>query len=159
MLNVLQIRDFAIIDTLELTVRPGLTVLTGETGAGQIHPGGCAAASGRARAGAEMIRHGAERAELSATFDVRTAPAELAQWLEQQALGADELIVRRMISADGRSRAWLNGQPVPLQLLREAGNLLIDIHGQHEFQSLTRAVRQRELLDEYGGLEARAAEV
>ncbi len=159
MLNVLQIRDFAIIDALELTVRPGLTVLTGETGAGksilvdalQLLAGG--------RAGAEMIRHGAERAELSATFDVRSAPTELAQWLERQALGGNELIVRRMISADGRSRAWLNGQPVPLQLLRETGDLLVDIHGQHEFQSLTRAARQRELLDEYGGLESRAAEV
>jgi len=159
MLNLLQIRDFAIIDALELTVRPGLTVLTGETGAGKSILVDALQLLAGARAGAEMIRHGAERAELSAAFDVRTASAELAQWLERQALGGDELIVRRMISADGRSRAWLNGQPVPLQLLREAGNLLIDIHGQHEFQSLTRAARQRDLLDEYGGLESRAAEV
>jgi DNA repair protein RecN (Recombination protein N) len=159
MLNVLQIRDFAIIDTLELTVRPGLTVLTGETGAGKSILVDALQLLAGARAEAQMIRHGAERAELSATFDVRDAPPELAQWLEQQALGGEELIVRRMISADGRSRAWLNGQPVPLQLLREAGNLLIDIHGQHEFQSLTRTARQRELLDEYGGLEPRAAEL
>ena len=90
---------------------------------------------------------------------MRDAPPELAQWLERQALGGDELIVRRMISADGRSRAWLNGQPVPVQLLREAADLLIDIHGQHEFQSLTRAARQRELLDEYGTLTAPLEEV
>lgn len=159
MLNVLQIRDFAIIDTLELTVRPGLTVLTGETGAGKSILVDALQLLAGARAEAQVIRHGAERTELSATFDVRDAPPELAQWLERQALGGDELIVRRMISADGRSRAWLNGQPVPLQLLREAGNLLIDIHGQHEFQSLTRTARQRELLDEYGGLEPRAAEL
>ena len=159
MLNVLQIRDFAIIDTLELTVRPGLTVLTGETGAGKSILVDALQLLAGARAEAQVIRHGAERTELSASFDVRDAPPELAQWLERQALGGDELIVRRMISADGRSRAWLNGQPVPLQLLREAGNLLIDIHGQHEFQSLTRTARQRELLDEYGGLEPRAAEL
>ena len=159
MLNFLQIRDFAIIDRLELSLRPGLTVLTGETGAGksilvdalQLLAGG--------RAGPEMIRHGAERAEISGTFDLTDAPAALAEWLEAQALGGAELMIRRMLSADGRSRAWLNGQPVPVQLLREAGDLLIDIHGQHEFQSLTRAVSQRELLDEYGGLAQRSAEV
>ena len=159
MLTVLAIRDFAIIDALELTLRPGLTVLTGETGAGKSILVDALQLLAGARAGAEMVRHGAERADLSATFDVRGAPAELAEWLAQQALGGDELIVRRMLGVDGRSRAWLNGQPVPLQLLREAGSLLIDIHGQHEFQSLTRATRQRELLDEYGGLEPLAAEV
>ena len=150
MLTTLQIRDFAIIDQLELTLRPGLTVLTGETGAGksilvdalQLLAGG--------RGAAEMIRHGAERADLSATFDLRGAAADLKEWLERQAIEDEELIVRRVLGADGRSRAWLNGQPVPVQLLREAADLLIDIHGQHEFQSLTRAARQRELLDEFG---------
>ena len=159
MLNALKIRDFAIIEELELALHPGLTVLTGETGAGksilvdalQLIAGG--------RAGAEMIRHGAERADITATFDVRAAPPELREWLEGQAISDDELIVRRLLAADGRSRAWLNGQPVPVQLLREAGGLLIDIHGQHEFQSLARATRQRELLDEYGGLGSRLAEV
>ena len=65
-----------------------------------------------------------------------------------------ELLLRRVVGSDGRSRAYLNGQSVPVQLLREAGNILIDIHGQHEFQSLTRAAAQRELLDGYGDLEA-----
>ena len=159
MLTALQIRDFAIIDQLELELRPGLTVLTGETGAGksilvdalQLLAGG--------RSGPEMIRHGAERAELCGTFDLTGAPQALTDWLEAQALAGSELIVRRVLGADGRSRAWLNGQSVPVQLLREAGNLLIDIHGQHEFQSLMRPACQRDLLDEYGGLEPQLAAV
>jgi DNA repair protein RecN (Recombination protein N) len=151
MLTFLQIRDFAIIDSIELELRPGLTVLTGETGAGksilvdalQLLAGG--------RAGAEVVRHGSERAEISGTFDLAQAPRELKRWMEEQSLGGgDELIIRRVVAADGRSRAYLNGQSVPVQLLREAGNILIDIHGQHEFQSLMRTSAQRELLDGYG---------
>jgi DNA repair protein RecN (Recombination protein N) len=159
MLTHLQIRDFAIIDAVELELRPGLTVLTGETGAGksilvdalQLLAGG--------RAGAEVVRHGAERAEVSATFELSKAPRELKQWLEEQSLSGPELIVRRVVGSDGRSRAYLNGQSVPVQLLREAGNILIDIHGQHEFQSLTRSAAQRELLDAYGSLTALVGQV
>ena len=151
MLIYLQIRDFAIIDSVELDLRPGLTVLTGETGAGksimvdalQIIAGG--------RAGAEAVRANAERAEISATFDLLRSPRELKQWLEEQSITTDgELSVRRVVATDGRSRAYLNGQSVPVQLLRELGNILIDIHGQHEFQSLTRNAAQRELLDDFG---------
>ena len=160
MLTHLQIRDFAIIDAIELELRPGLTVLTGETGAGksilvdalQLLAGG--------RAGAEVVRHGSERAEISGTFDLGQAPRELKQWLEEQSLGGSEdLIIRRVVSSDGRSRGYLNGQSVPLQLLREAGNILIDIHGQHEFQSLMRTSAQRELLDGYGKHEALVGQV
>jgi DNA repair protein RecN (Recombination protein N) len=151
MLTHLQIRDFAIIDAIELELRPGLTVLTGETGAGksivvdalQLLCGG--------RAGAEVIRDGAERAEVSATFDLLRAPRELKRWLDEQSIGAEsELAVRRVVATDGRSRAYLNGQVVPVQLLKDLGAILIDIHGQHEFQSLTRGAAQRELLDDFG---------
>ncbi|HKZ74366.1 MAG TPA: DNA repair protein RecN, partial [Steroidobacteraceae bacterium] len=160
MLTFLQIRDFAIIDSIELEFRPGLTVLTGETGAGksiivdalQLLAGG--------RAGAEVVRHGAERAEVSATFDLARAPRDLGRWLEEQSIEAEsELAVRRVVSADGRSRAYLNGQSVAVQLLRDAGLALIDIHGQHEFQSLTRPAAQRELLDAYGRTEPLADQV
>jgi DNA repair protein RecN (Recombination protein N) len=160
MLTHLQIRDFAIIDSVELELRRGLTVLTGETGAGksilvdalQLLAGG--------RAGAEVVRHGAERAEVSGTFELSQAPRELTQLLEEQSVsGAGDLIVRRVVAADGRSRAYLNGQAVPVQLLREAGNILIDIHGQHEFQSLTRSAAQRVLLDGYGSLTGLTAQV
>ncbi len=160
MLTHLQIRDFAIIDAIELELRPGLTVLTGETGAGksilvdalQLLAGG--------RAGAEVVRHGSERAEISGTFDLAQTPRELKQWLEEQSIsGGEDLIIRRVVTADGRSRAYLNGQSVPLQLLREAGNILIDIHGQHEFQSLVRGAAQRELLDGYGKHESLVGQV
>jgi DNA repair protein RecN (Recombination protein N) len=160
MLTYLQIRDFAIIDAIELELRPGLTVLTGETGAGksilvdalQLLAGG--------RAGAEVVRHGSERAEITGTFDLSKTPRELKQWLEEQSIvAADELSIRRVVGSDGRSRAYLNGQAVAVQLLREAGNILIDIHGQHEFQSLTRSAAQRDLLDGYGRLEQAAGQV
>jgi DNA repair protein RecN (Recombination protein N) len=159
-LTHLQIRDFAIIDAVELELRRGLTVLTGETGAGksilvdalQLLAGG--------RAGAEVVRHGAERAEVSGTFELGEAPRELKAWLEEQSVsGAGELTVRRVVGADGRSRAYLTGQAVPVQLLREAGNILVDIHGQHEFQSLTRSPAQRVLLDDYGSLSALTTQV
>jgi DNA repair protein RecN (Recombination protein N) len=160
MLTYLQIRDFAIIDAIELELHSGLTVLTGETGAGksilvdalQLLAGG--------RAGAEVVRHGAERAEITGTFDLTRTPRELKRWLEEQSITAgDELAIRRVVSSDGRSRAYLNGQAVAITLLREAGNILIDIHGQHEFQSLTRSAAQRELLDGYGRLEPAVGQV
>src|SRR6201996_3023195 len=160
MLTYLQIRDFAIIDSIELELRQGLTVLTGETGAGKSILVDALRLLAGGRAGAEAVRHGSERAEITGTFDLTKTPRELKRWLEEQAIVAsDELSIRRVISSGGRSRAYLNGQAVAVQLLREAGNILIDIHGQHEFQSLTRGAAQRELLDGYGRLEQSAGQV
>jgi len=151
MLTYLQIRDFAIIDAIEIEFRPGLTVLTGETGAGKSIVVDALQLLAGGRAGAEAVRHGAEKAEVAATFDLTKTPRELKRWLDEQSISADsELSIRRVITGDGRSRAYLNAQSVPVQLLREVGSILIDIHGQHEFQSLTRTAAQRELLDEFG---------
>jgi DNA repair protein RecN (Recombination protein N) len=151
MLTHLQIRDFAIIDLIELEVRAGLTVLTGETGAGKSIVVDALALLTGGKAGAEVVRAGTERAELSATFDIDKSPPALRELLAEQSIeAADELTLRRVISADGRSRAYINGVSVPVTLLREVGSLIVDIHGQHEFQSLTRPAAQRELLDEYG---------
>ena len=154
MLTHLQIRDFAIIDAIELEFAPGLTVLTGETGAGKSIIVDALQLLAGSRGGPEVVRAGAERAEICATFELARAPRELKRWLEEQSIAAnDELSIRRVVSAiDGRSRAYLNGQSVAVQLLREAGNILIDIHGQHEFQSLTRSAEQRDILDGYGKL-------
>ena len=151
MLTHLQIRDFAIIDLIELEVRAGLTVLTGETGAGKSIVVDALALLAGGKGGAEVVRAGTERAELSATFDISGSPAALRELLAEQSVDAeDELTVRRVIASDGRSRGYLNGVSVPLQLLRDVGGLIVDIHGQHEFQSLTRSSAQRELLDDFG---------
>ena len=160
MLTHLLIRDLAIVDTFELDFAPGLTVLTGETGAGKSIIVDALTLAGGARATADIIRAGAERAEICATFDLAQAPAALRELLAAQSIEADdELLVRRLVTADGRSRAYLNGQTVTLQVLREAVGELLDVHGQHEFQSLARPVAQRELLDGYGRLGAQLAAV
>ena len=151
MLTHLQIRDFAIIDLIDLEVRAGLTVLTGETGAGKSIVVDALSLLAGGKGGAEVVRAGTERAELSATFDISGSSAALREILAEQSVDAeDELTVRRVIANDGRSRGYLNGVSVPLQLLRDVGGLIVDIHGQHEFQSLTRASAQRELLDDFG---------
>jgi len=151
MLTHLQIRDFAIIDLIELEVRAGLTVLTGETGAGKSIVVDALALLSGGKGGAEVVRAGTERAELSATFDISDSPPELRDLLKEQSIEADdELTMRRVIAADGRSRGYINGVSVPLTLLRDVGAQVVDIHGQHEFQSLTRPAAQRELLDDFG---------
>jgi DNA repair protein RecN (Recombination protein N) len=160
MLTHLQIRDLAIVDSLELDFSSGLTVLTGETGAGKSIVVDALTLACGARAAADQIRAGADKAEVAATFDIRQAPAALRAQLEAQSIEAEnELLVRRIINADGRSRAYLNGQAVPVQQLREIVGSLLDVHGQHEFQSLVRANSQRELLDHYGKLAPLAGEV
>ena len=154
MLRNLQIRDLAIIDAIEIDFASGLTVLTGETGAGKSMLVDALELLGGGRAGAEVVRAGAERADLSATVDIAQVGGKLRHVLEDQSIPHDgELLLRRVIGSDGRSRAWINGQSVPVNVLRTVGELLFDIHGQHEFQSLMRAEAQRELLDGFGQLE------
>ncbi len=160
MLLHLQIRDLAIIDAVEIDFNAGMTVLTGETGAGKSILVDALELLGGGRAGAEVVRGGAERADLSATVDIARVGGALQHVLKEQSISAeDELLLRRVIGADGRSRAWLNGQSVPVTLLRTIGELLFDIHGQHEFQSLMRPAAQRELLDGFGQLDALAGQV
>jgi DNA repair protein RecN (Recombination protein N) len=160
MLTSVQIRDLAIIERIEIEWRPGLTVLTGETGAGKSIVVDALQLLAGARAGAEVVRHGAERAEVSATFDILQGPRELKRWLDEQSISCEgELAIRRVVARDGRARAYVNGQAAPLQLLRDLGNILIDIHGQHEFQSLVRSSAQRELLDGFGKLESLTSQV
>ena len=154
MLTQLHIRDFAIIDAIELELGPGLTVLTGETGAGKSILVDALQLAVGARAGAEVVRHEAARAEITATFEIAAASAGLRQWLDEQSIEAeDELVVRRIVTREGKSRAYVNGQQVTVQQLRELGESLAEIHGQHEFQSLMRPKAQRALLDEYAAVD------
>lgn len=150
MLTHIQIRDFAIIDAVELELGPGLTVLTGETGAGKSILVDALLLAAGGRAGAEVVRHGAERAEVSATFAIQKNTAATA-WLTEQSIEHEgECVLRRVIAADGRSRAYVNGQAMPVQSLRQLGETLVDVHGQMEYQSLVRRAAQRELLDQSG---------
>jgi DNA repair protein RecN (Recombination protein N) len=151
MLRHLQIRDFAIIEATELEFTPGLTVLTGETGAGKSIMVDALEFLAGGRAGSDCIRAGAERADVSATLDASGVAGDLRHLLDEQAIEAGgEIVLRRSLGSDGRSRNWINGQSVPLQVLRNVAALLIDIHGQHEFQSLLRPSVQRQLLDNFG---------
>jgi DNA repair protein RecN (Recombination protein N) len=147
----IQIRDFAIIDAAELELASGLTVLTGETGAGKSILVDALLLAAGGRAGAEVVRHGAERAEVAATFTIANNPAARA-WLAEQSIEHEDesVVLRRIVGADGRSRAYVNGQTMPVQALRQLGEALVDIHGQMEYQSLMRRAAQRELLDQGG---------
>ena len=159
MLTHLQIRDFAIVESVELDLSPGFTALTGETGAGKsiLVDALLLAVGGRADSGA--VRHGAERAEVTASFDLARNTAAAA-WLDEQSIEHEgEAILRRVVSSDGRSRAYINGRTMPVQSLRALGEHLVDVHGQLEFQSLARRGYQRELLDDSGGLAAQVEAV
>ena len=149
MLNYLQLRDLAIVDRVELEFKPGLSALTGETGAGKSIIVDALLLAAGGRAGPDVVRNGAERAEVSASFTVPAGPA--ADWLHEQSVEHQgEVILRRVVGADGRSRAYLNGQVVSLQALREFSDFVIEIHGQQEFQHLIKSRAQRELLDAHG---------
>ncbi len=159
MLKHLLIKNFALVESLDIDLAGGMSVLTGETGAGKsILLGALGLALGD-RADTSVVRHGAERAEVSASFDCAALPRSRA-WLAERELEADdEIIIRRTVGADGRSRGYINGQPMPVQALRELGEQLVDIHGQHAHQSLLRKEVQRELLDAYGALSKQASGV
>ena len=147
MLTHLQLRDLVLVDQAELEFGAGLTALTGETGAGKSIVVDALLLIAGGRAAGDVVRQGAERAEISASF-AALPPAAVA-WLQEQSIDQDgEIIVRRVVGADGRSRAYVNGQVVPLQALRELAEILIEIHGQQEFQHLVSRGAQREMLDE-----------
>jgi len=152
MLRSLQVRNFAIIDEAEIEFDGGMTVLTGETGAGKsILVDALGLVLGE-RGGTGLVRTGTERAEFSAEFDIATLQ-RVQDWLEEHALDMDnDCVLRRVINKDGRSRAFVNGTAVPLQSLKMLGEMLLDIHGQHFHQSLSRRTIQRDLLDHYGRL-------
>src|SRR3984957_6329624 len=148
MLTHLQLKDLVIVDQAELDFGAGLTALTGETGAGKSIVVDALLLIAGGRGGGDIVRQGAERAEVAASFSA-LPPAAVA-WLEEQAIEHDDdIIVRRVIGVDGRSRAYVNGQLVPLQQLREFADFLIEIHGQQEFQHLLKRGAQRDMLDEH----------
>lgn len=157
MLRRLTIADFVIVERLELEFGAGFTVLTGETGAGKsILIDALALALGE-RADPIAVRQGATRADITAEFDTDGNRA-LAAWLADSDLAGDEglCLLRRVVESSGRSRGFINGHPATAAQLREAGDFLVDIHGQHQHQSLSRPATQRALTDAYGGLEAQA---
>ena len=158
MLQRLVIRDFVIVDRLELDFAGGFGALTGETGAGKsILVDALSLALGE-RADAGVVRAGAEKADISAEFEVAVG-STLAAWLRQNEFEADTCLLRRVVDAGGKSRAWLNGTAATLGQLREVADFLADIHGQHAHHSLLRSDAQRALLDAHAGATPQAREV
>ncbi|MCG2591787.1 DNA repair protein RecN [Ramlibacter sp. XY19] len=151
-LKRIALRDFVIVRELELDLGDGFSVLTGETGAGKSILVDALQLALGARAEATVVREGATRAEISAEFEL---PDALVPWLQEAGFDAgDSLLLRRSIDSQGKSRAWINGGAATATQLREAGEQLVDIHGQHAWQSLTRPAAVRDLLDGYAGLDA-----
>src|SRR5690606_2958308 len=142
-------RDFVIVDQAEIPFETGFTVFSGETGAGKSILIDALSLALGTRGDVSVLREGASRADISAVFE---PPASLHAWLEEHEFDTDDaLILRRVIDAQGRSRAFINGLPVTLGQLRELSEQLVDIHGQHAHQSLLKTASQRELLDTQGG--------
>lgn len=152
-LRRIALRDFVIVPALDLEVSEGFTVLTGETGAGKSILIDALQLLLGARADTGVIREGAQRTDISAEFDMLSA--DLTAWLEDAGIPREDgLLLRRTLDAQGRSRAWINGTPATATQMRALGNFLIDIHGQHAWQSLTRADAVRDLLDAYAGCDS-----
>ncbi len=152
------LRDFVIVPSLDLELGPGFGVLTGETGAGKSILIDALQLALGARADSGVVREGAARCDIAAEFD--QLPPALGPWLEEHGFAAphDDLLLRRTVDADGRSRAWINGSPATVGQLKLLADHLVDIHGQHAWQSLTRADAVRDLLDAYAGIDTTPAE-
>lgn len=159
MLSQLTIRNFAIVESLDLELSAGMTVVSGETGAGKsIMLDALALALGD-RAETGVVRAGAERAEIVASFNISGLPDATA-WLQEQDLDQDgDCILRRVITREGRSRSYINGQPCPVTAVRTLADHLVDIHGQHEHQRLLKRDYHRTLLDEHAGQSRQAEQV
>ena len=149
-LRCISLRDFVIVREITLDFQEGFTVLTGETGAGKSILIDAIQLALGARADSSVIREGASRSEISVEFDT---PAHCREWLAEGGFeSTDVLLLRRTIDIQGKSRAWINGSVATAAQLRELGNELLDIHGQHAWQSLTRPDAVRKLLDAYAGV-------
>jgi DNA repair protein RecN (Recombination protein N) len=159
MLTSLYVRHFAVVEEAEIAFGPGLTVVSGETGAGKSLLVDALMLLAGARADSGMVRAGSDRAELTAEFDLTNLP-EARAWLSREELDEDDSCqLRRVIRAEGSSRAWINGRPANASQLGELATLLVEIHGQHEHQALLSRAHQMELLDAYAGNEALVTQV
>ncbi|MDX8395633.1 MAG: AAA family ATPase, partial [Mariprofundaceae bacterium] len=146
MLTELRVRQFALMDEVELEFTSGMTVFTGETGAGKSILVDALGAVFGVRANSDWVRHGADKAEVTAILEIDDP--RLSALLKDQDMDDDEqLFLRRMINADGRSKAYINGVPSPMKLLQQIGNICLDLHGQHEHQALLSPEFQREIID------------
>lgn len=159
MLQHLSIRNFTIISALDLEFNRGMTVLTGETGAGKSILIDALLLTLGGRADSSIIQPGSERCTINASFNIQQLPAAQ-QWLQEHELASEqECLLRRIVNSDGRSRGFINDQAVTIQQLRELSNLLVSIHGQHEHQALLKPDKQRMLLDAYAGHHALCKQV
>lgn len=153
-LRRIALRDFVIVPALDLDLATGFSVLTGETGAGKSILIDALQLALGARADSGVVREGAARCEIAVEFD---SPPTLAVWLEEQGFAVDDaLLLRRTVDTEGRSRAWINGSAATMAQLKTLANELVDIHGQHAWQSLTRGDAVRALLDGFGQIDTRA---
>ena len=159
MLTRLSIRDIVLIERLDIDFTKGLAALTGETGAGKSILLDAFALALGARGDVALVRHGAEQGQVTAAFDLSDDHPARALIDEHDIPSEDELILRRVQLADGRTRAFINDQPVSVQAMKAVGAALVEIHGQHDERALVDAATHRRLLDAFGGLEARAREV
>jgi DNA repair protein RecN (Recombination protein N) len=152
MLIELRIRDFAVLDDVSLELRPGLNVLSGETGAGKSIIVGALSLLLGERASSDVVRSGSARAVVEGVFDVSDRPAVLGR-LDELEIEPEEglVILKREVAAEGRNRAWVNGSPATARVVGELGSSLVDLHGQHEHQTLLRNREQRRILDAFGG--------